>query len=440
MSLIVEVPSLFTRSAHIASRIGNTTLTGNERINGNFIVNGSLILNGDIDDSVITFESYDISNLNVFQRTYSNYLSTVSMEVAELGTLKQLKVNNQSILTGLSCENLKVNHLSTMNDALISVANIGTLNVTDETQLDTLSCQSLEVNGTSVFEDASFQNISVKKLDISFVNIYFDLSVNGDIVVNGHSDMIGISCETLKVTGNSIFSKGTFTDICAGILDVSLVNIDSDLNVKGHSDLIGLSCESLQVNKNSIFKNSISYQNIDRSIVTTLGPLFWIVAHESLSRINEANVTTNQILQGTIFGKKYWAPKLNGTIKVNMGFNSSSWAVAFAFGVVNQKSGTLFYADGSNNIVLNGPNLIVNQNSTEFTIPSFSVMVVNKSSSNYSVYVNGIFQYNSLIISSTATPLEISFGGGGIQLLASALWNKVLSEAQIETLTLETLT
>ena len=70
MSFIVEVPAVFTRSTQMASRVGNTTLTGNERINGNFVVNGSLTLNGELDDAVIVFESYDITNLNVYKSSY----------------------------------------------------------------------------------------------------------------------------------------------------------------------------------------------------------------------------------------------------------------------------------------------------------------------------------------------------------------------------------
>lgn len=274
MSFIVEVPTLFTKPTQMASRTGNTTLTGNERINGNFLINGSLTLNGEINDNNITFESYDISYLNV--------------------------------------------------------------------------------------------------------------------------------------------------------------RADTDLNV--------LRTNTLQVNDKSLFKDSICYEFIESSVVSNIDYIkTWIVAGESVSRTNSQNISLNHILEGNIFGKKFWAPKSTGNIDVSGSGTSNVWTVAFAFGVVNTSTrGTLFYTNTSH-IVLNGPNLLVEQDSSGINIPSFSVMAVTKNDSSYNVYINGILEYTNGF---DAPPAEANFssmlfGCAGIQLLACAVWEEVID---IENLTLESLT
>jgi hypothetical protein len=119
-------------------------------------------------------------------------------------------------------------------------------------------------------------------------------------------------------------------------------------------------------------------------------------------------------------------------------FNTSEWTVAIAFGVVNSKSGTLFSADTSNNIVLNGQNLIVNQDSSGLIIPSFSVLTVTKSTT-YSVYINGILEYSSTqFLSGSSESPQTTFGGIGVQILACAVWSTVLTD--IQSITLEALT
>jgi hypothetical protein len=80
----------------------------------------------------------------------------------------------------------------------------------------------------------------------------------------------------------------------------------------------------------------------------------------------------------------------------------------------------------------------VNGDISGISIPAFSVMVVNKAETTYSVYMNGVLSYSSSVAASTITTEFPKFGGA--QLLACALWNTTLTEAQIETLTLETLT
>ena len=361
MSFIVEVPAVFTRPTQMASRVGNTTLTGNERINGNFLVNGSLTLNSSLNNAPIVFDSYDISNLNVYQSSILNYVYGVSLEIVDKATIKDLNVYGHSDLNGVSCETLSVN--------------------------------------TSYLNNATIQFATLE-----------------DVTVNGHSNLSGVSCENLSVNGNSFL---TF-----GILD--------DLSVNGHSDLSGLSCETLQVNNKTLFRGAISYQ--DSAISAAI---IWIVAGESARVGFKLNATG--IFVGNIFGKNYWALKSNEYITVDQSFNTSEWTVAIAFGVVNSKSGNLFYADTSNNIGLNGQNLIVNQDSAALNIPSFSVLTVTKDPDDYYVYINGILEYTSTPdLSGSSESAQTTFGGFGVQILACAVWDTVLTD--IQSLTLEALT
>lgn len=417
MSFIVEVPSVFTKQTQIASRIGNTLLTGNEQINGSLLVNGSLILNGERDDAVIKFDSYDISNLIVMQNSTLNYAQIVALEVTDTSTLNTLSVVHQSIFSGISCEDLKVNNMTTLNDATIHSAVVGTLQVTGNSSLESVVCDTIEGNDLS-FSKAYIVDISGINLEISFLN------------VREHSELYDLSCETLEVYNGSVFNRATFVDISVTNLDVI------DLSVNGHSDLADVSCEILEVGR-AIFKDSIYYQTIDRSIVSNTDPLYWIVAGENVSRIDNAPISFTNILQGNIFGKKYWNPKSGGTIRIVQDFSGPLWTVAFAFGVVSS-SGTLFTADPSNNIVYTGQSLIVNDDPSGISIPSFSVMVVHKAETSYSVYMNGLLSYSSDVVASTISDKSPIFGG--VQLLACALWNKVLLESEIETITLETLT
>lgn len=410
MSFIVEVPAVFTRPTQMASRVGNTTLTGNERINGNFLVNGSLTLNSSLDNAPIVFDSYDISNLIVHQSSILNYVYGVSFDIAHTATIKDLIVNGHSDLSGVSCETISVN-TSYLENASISFATLEDLTVNGHSDLTGLSCENLSVNGNS----------------------FLTFGILEDLSVNGHSDLVGVSCETLEVNGTSFLNDAYVTHIYAADLDVSSLTVDSCMNVLGHSDLVGLSCETLQVNGNTLFKDTISYND---TTISDLSLVVWIVCGES-ARVG-SNLTTSNIFKGNIFGKKYWALTVNEYITVEpQTFNTSEWTVAIAFGVVNSKSGTLFSADTSNNIVLNGQNLIVNQDSSGLNIPSFSVLTVTKSTS-YSVYINGILEYSSTPSSGSSSPEQTTFGGIGVQILACAVWSTVLTD--IQSITLEALT
>jgi len=392
---IVEVPAVFTRPTQMASRLGNTILTGNEQIDGNFLVNGSLTLNGDRNNAPIVFDSYDMSNLTVHQSA----------------TIKDLNVNGHSDLNGVSCETISVN-TSYLENASISFAKLEDLSVNGHSDFNGLSCENLSVNGNS----------------------FLTFGILEDLSVNGHSDLVGVSCETLEVNGTSFLNDAYVTHIYAADLDVSSLTVDSCMNVLGHSDLVGLSCETLQVNGNTLFKDTISYND---NTISDLSLVVWIVCGES-ARVG-SNMETTNIFEGNIFGKNYWALTVNEYITVDhQTFNTSEWTVAIAFGVVNSKSGTLFYADTSNNIVLNGQNLIVNQDSSGLIIPSFSVLTVTKSNS-YSVYINGILEYSSnQFLSGSSEPTLTKFGGIGVQILACAVWSTVLTD--IQSITLEALT
>jgi hypothetical protein len=401
----VEVPAVFTRPTQMASRIGNTTLTGNERIDGNFLVNGSLTLDGERNNEPIVFDSYDMSNLIVHQSSSLNYVYGVSFDIAHTATINDLIVNGHSDLNGVSCETISVN-TSYLENASISFATLEDLTVNGHSDLNGLSCENLSVNGNS----------------------FLTFGILEDLSVNGHSDLVGVSCETLEVNGTSFLNDAYAVD-----LDVSSLTVDSCMNVLGHSDLVGLSCETLQVNGNTLFKDTISYND---TTISDLSLVVWIVCGES-ARVG-SNLTTSNIFEGNIFGKKYWALTVNEYITVeHQTFNTSEWTVAIAFGVVNSKSGTLFSADTSNNIVLNGQNLIVNQHSSGLNIPSFSVLTVTKSNS-YSVYINGILEYSSTPSTGSSEQDKTQFGGIGVQILACAVWSTVLTD--IQSITLEALT
>jgi hypothetical protein len=419
MSFIVEVPSVFTKQTQIASRYGNTLLTGNEQINGSLLVRGSLTLNGDPANTPFKLDSYDISNLNIWQTADISYAKIGTLEVTKTSTLNTLSAN-QSIFLGVSCEHLKVNDSTTMNASTISSAVIGTLQVTGNSSLEGVVCDSVQGN-EATFLDAYITDISGLNLDVSFLNVSVGI-------------LNVVTCESLQVNNGSVFNGATFVDISVSNLDVSFLDV-MDLSVNGHSDLADVSCETLEV-EHAIFKDSIYYQTIDRSVVTNMGPLFWIVAGESVSRINATHlISLTNILQGTIFGKKYWTPKASGTIRIEQDFTAAAWAVALVFGV--STSGVLF-STNINHIVYNGQTLSVNGDISGISIPAFSVMVVNKAETTYSVYMNGVLSYSSSVAASTITTEFPKFGGA--QLLACALWNTTLTEAQIETLTLETLT
>jgi hypothetical protein len=364
--------------------------------------------------------------LNIWQTADISYAKIGTLEVTKPSTLNTLNVLNQSIFSGISCEHLKVNQGTTLNQATLSSAMIGTLQVTGNSSLDTIVCDSVQGN-EATFLDAFITDISGLNLDVSFLN------------VSSLGVMEMVTCETLEVYNGSVFNGATFVDISVSNLDVSFLDV-VDLSVNGHSDLADVSCETLEANR-AIFKDTIYYQAVDRSIVIDIGPLFWIVAGESVSRINATHqITLTNILQGTLFGKKYWTPKAGGIIQIEQDFTASVWAAALVFGV--STSGVLFSTISSsivtNHIVYNGQTLSVNGDISGISIPAFSVMVVNKEADTYYVYMNGVLSYSSNVAASTITDAEPQFGGA--QLLACALWNTTLSEAQIETLTLETLT
>lgn len=422
-SFIVEVPTLFTKSTQMAMRSGNTILTGNERIDGNMVINGSLTLDGTIDDTLIQFDDFDISSLNVYENTTLNTLRVTStLEVEGSSTLNgTLSVVGHSFMTGLSCDDLEVSEGALLNNVQVS----GTMNLANGIVDDLLCQQHLEVIGV-----ASFLGVSMESLDVS-----------------GHSLLESISCETLEVLGDLSVNYAFLNDVSCLQLDIS-----NTLNVVGEAifrdiSVGDLSCHTLDVRGRSLFQDAISYQVIDdNSVLSDNSAVVWIVAGESVSRINESHsITLSDIREGNIFGKPFWAPRSDGYVSVGTDISSAEWALSLAFGVVNPyKSGTLFYQDDtSHNVALDGPNLLVNKDSSGLIIPSFSVLTVNHFDSSYAVYINGIQEYTSANVNTSDTSTnEMYFikDALGVQLLAGALWEKTLTESQIEQLTLEALT
>ena len=427
-AFIVEVPTLFTQSTQMASRVGNTTLTGNERIHGNFVVNGSLTLDGTVNDSNVFFESHDISNLIVHNETTLNTLRTFSsIEIDGSGQFKSvISVAGLSSLSDVSCDSLTVD---------------GDLVVVDTTSLNTL-----QVDGMCVLSDVSCERLDVVDVSCSYLDLSDGLHVIGlsdlaDITSNGLSVLPDISCDHLDVVDVSC----GYLDLSDGLRVVGLSEMNQ-VNINEHAHIKDVSCDYLDVKNGARLTGPISYE-YGGDYVASLSPLEWFVAGESTSRIDPFTVITlNNIRQGSIFGKTYWmSTKTNGYIQIERDISDSTWCLALAFGVTHYRNGGGLFQqnDTSHNVVLTGDQLVVNDDASGLSIPSFSVLTVNHFDAYYEVYLNGILEYSSAVVSASTTTTGTMFflkNLVGVQLLAGALWDTTLVDSQIEELTLEALT
>jgi len=427
-AFIVEVPTLFTQSTQMASRVGNTTLTGNERIHGNFVVNGSLTLDGTVNDSNVFFESHDISNLIVHNETTLNTLRTFSsIEIDGSGQFKSvISVAGLSSLSDVSCDSLTVD---------------GDLVVVDTTSLNTL-----QVDGMCVLSDVSCERLDVVDVSCSYLDLSDGLHVIGlsdlaDITSNGLSVLPDISCGYLDVVDVSC----GYLDLSDGLRVVGLSEMNQ-VNINEHAHIKDVSCDYLDVKNGARLTGPISYE-YGGDYVASLSPLEWFVAGESTSRIDPFTVITlNNIRQGSIFGKTYWmSTKTNGYIQIERDISDSTWCLALAFGVTHYRDGGGLFQqnDTSHNVVLTGDQLVVNDDASGLSIPSFSVLTVNHFDAYYEVYLNGILEYSSAVVSASTTTTGTMFflkNLVGVQLLAGALWDTTLVDSQIEELTLEALT
>jgi len=427
-AFIVEVPTLFTQSTQMASRVGNTTLTGNERIHGNFVVNGSLTLDGTVNDSNVFFESQDISNLIVHNETTLNTLRTFSsIEIDGSGQFKSvISVAGLSSLSDVSCDSLTVD---------------GDLVVVDTTSLNTL-----QVDGMCVLSDVSCERLDVVDVSCSYLDLSDGLHVIGlsdlaDITSNGLSVLPDISCDHLDVVDVSC----GYLDLSDGLRVVGLSEMNQ-VNINEHAHIKDVSCDYLDVKNGARLTGPISYE-YGGDYVASLSPLEWFVAGESTSRIDPFTVITlNNIRQGSIFGKTYWmSTKTNGYIQIERDISDSTWCLALAFGVTHYRDGGGLFQqnDTSHNVVLTGDQLVVNDDASGLSIPSFSVLTVNHFDAYYEVYLNGILEYSSAVVSASTTTTGTMFflkNLVGVQLLAGALWDTTLVDSQIEELTLEALT
>lgn len=427
-AFIVEVPTLFTQSTQMASRVGNTTLTGNERIHGNFVVNGSLTLDGTVNDSNVFFESHDISNLIVHNETTLNTLRTFSsIEIDGSGQFKSvISVAGLSSLSDVSCDSLTVD---------------GDLVVVDTTSLNTL-----QVDGMCVLSDVSCERLDVVDVSCSYLDLIDGLRVIGlsdlaDITSNGLSVLPDISCDHLDVVDVSC----GYLDLSDGLRVVGLSEMNQ-VNINEHAHIKDVSCDYLDVKNGARLTGPISYE-YGGDYVASLSPLEWFVAGESTSRIDPFTVITlNNIRQGSIFGKTYWmSTKTNGYIQIERDISDSTWCLALAFGVTHYRDGGGLFQqnDTSHNVVLTGDQLVVNDDASGLSIPSFSVLTVNHFDAYYEVYLNGILEYSSAVVSASTTTTGTMFflkNLVGVQLLAGALWDTTLVDSQIEELTLEALT
>jgi len=73
--------------------------------------------------------------------------------------------------------------------------------------------------------------------------------------------------------------------------------------------------------------------------------------------------------------------KTNGSIEINSDISGSMWCLALALGVTHYRDGGSLFEkkDTSDNVVLTGDQLIVNEDSSGLSIPSFSVLTINYS-------------------------------------------------------------
>ena len=94
-----------------------------------------------------------------------------------------------------------------------------------------------------------------------------------------------------------------------------------------------------------------------------------------------SKITLQNIREGSIFGKTYWMSKTNGSIEINSDISGSMWCLALALGVTHYRDGGSLFEkkDTSDNVVLTGDQLIVNEDSSGLSIPSFSVLTINYS-------------------------------------------------------------
>ncbi len=65
--------------------------------------------------------------------------------------------------------------------------------------------------------------------------------------------------------------------------------------------------------------------------------------------------------------------------------------------------------DTSHNVVLTGDQLVVNDDASGLSIPSFSVLTINHFDAYYEVYLNGILEYSSAVVSASTTTTGTMF-------------------------------
>jgi len=337
-----------------------------------------------------------------------------------------ISVAGLSSLSDVSCDSLTVD---------------GDLVVVDTTSLNTL-----QVDGMCVLSDVSCERLDVVDVSCSYLDLSDGLHVIGlsdlaDITSNGLSVLPDISCDHLDVVDVSC----GYLDLSDGLRVVGLSEMNQ-VNINEHAHIKDVSCDYLDVKNGARLTGPISYE-YGGDYVASLSPLEWFVAGESTSRIDPFTVITlNNIRQGSIFGKTYWmSTKTNGYIQIERDISDSTWCLALAFGVTHYRDGGGLFQqnDTSHNVVLTGDQLVVNDDASGLSIPSFSVLTINHFDAYYEVYLNGILEYSSAVVSVSTTTTGTMFflkNLVGVQLLAGALWDTTLVDSQIEELTLEALT
>ena len=101
----------------------------------------------------------------------------------------------------------------------------------------------------------------------------------------------------------------------------------------------------------------------------------------------------------------------NGYIQIERDISDSTWCLALAFGVTHYRDGGGLFQqnDTSHNVVLTGDQLVVNDDASGLSIPLFSVLTINHFDAYYEVYLNGILEYSSAVVSASTTTTGTMF-------------------------------
>jgi len=219
MSFVVEIPTIFTKSTQIASRLGNTTLTGNETIQGNLVVNGSFSLNpNDGADTNIVYQSLDISStLTVQGDSHLNYVHAESIEVSGNSLLSDVSAQNMDLSGNINCTGaLTVSENSTISSAFVgnyssnsNWCQFSHLNRSSSTEYSFLS----ESAGGTYINSRTGYKVYIKVNNQDVVNVdNTGMNVTGAIETTENSIFHGTAEIGQRDSGGSVYAQFSHKD------------------------------------------------------------------------------------------------------------------------------------------------------------------------------------------------------------------------------------